>query len=124
LDLNGFNQTITSLTNNGTVAGTVGATNSSATAATLTINNSAPVTFDNAGAGGVSLAVISGAALNLTKTGAGVLTLGGAPTFAGTTLVSAGELVLSGNRTATSGAISPANPTGRPSSGPPSFWRT
>jgi fibronectin-binding autotransporter adhesin len=79
-DLNGNNETVASLAGTGTV------TNSSATAATLTINIAGAAQFDG---------VLSGN-LALTKAGAGTETLGGttANTFTGTTTVNDGLLVL------------------------------
>ncbi len=84
LDLNGFNLQVASVTGNGTV------TNSSATAATFTVNDGAPDLF-----GGALIANLA-----LTKTGAGTLTLSGASTYAGATAVSNGALIVNGSITA------------------------
>ena len=79
LDLNGFNNTIGSLTGSGTV------TNSSLTTATLTIGNVASTTFSGAINNGNSL-------LALTKVGTGTLTLTGTSTYGGATNINAGVL--------------------------------
>ncbi|HEV3079466.1 MAG TPA: autotransporter-associated beta strand repeat-containing protein, partial [Gemmataceae bacterium] len=79
-DLAGFNQTVASITGAGTI------TDSSATAATLTVNNASDEAFDG---------VLSGK-LALTKAGNGALTLQGtaANTYTGTTTITDGTLVL------------------------------
>ncbi len=87
-DLNGFNQTVAGLNSIDSTL-VINVTNSGALA-TLTVNSSAGTDTYNG--------VISGA-LNLTKTGAGVLALGsaggnGANTYTGATLVSGGRLHL------------------------------
>ncbi|HEV3445804.1 MAG TPA: autotransporter-associated beta strand repeat-containing protein, partial [Gemmataceae bacterium] len=80
-DLAGFAQTVASITGAGTI------TNSSATAATLTVKNASDEAFDG---------VLSGN-LALTKAGSGALTLQGtaANTYTGTTTITDGTLVLS-----------------------------
>src|SRR5271157_4787259 len=80
LDLNGFNNTIGSLSGNGTVL------NNGATAATLTVgNDNTNTTFGGVLENGTSV-------LQLTKIGAGTLTLTGANTYTGGTTISAGTL--------------------------------
>ena len=84
LDLNGSNQTLAGLTANLGTGGTKQVT--SATAATLTVNNSGSNTYAGVLAGSVAL----------TKTNSGTLTLSGTSTHSGPTLVSAGTLLVSG----------------------------
>src|SRR5208282_4915307 len=81
LDLNGFDNTISSLA--GTSSGIV--EDSSATAATLTVGDSTSTTF----AGNIE---DDNGSLSLTKNGSGTLTLSGDDTYSGATLVSAGTL--------------------------------
>jgi autotransporter-associated beta strand protein len=95
LDLNGFNQTT------GMLLSTAGAatrtiTNGSATAATLSINQTATGTYDGSLSGNMALV----------KTGASDLTITGAVTQTGNTFVNAGTLILSStsNSTFTIGA--------------------
>jgi len=83
LDLNGFNQTVASIATAGTFV-TGGATNSSATASTLTVNQSTSTTFGAALAGN----------LNVAKQGSGVLTLTNANPFTGTANITGGTLAL------------------------------
>jgi len=80
-DLNGYNQQVAGLVSEGTTM-SMTVTNSSATAATLTINNTADRTYAG---------VISGK-LNLVKQGTGTQTLSGQNTYTGTTTVSQGVL--------------------------------
>ncbi len=80
LNLNGNDQTIGGLIDEGTGNRTV----TSATAATLTIGNAADHTYNG---------IISGA-LTLTKSGAGVQTLSGDNSYTGITTISAGTLAL------------------------------
>lgn len=88
LDLNGFSQTIAGLTD--PVAGTTNTvTNSSATAATLTVDTSGSVTY------GTSGGALTGN-LTLAKLGTGTLTLSGASTYTGPTLIQNGILQLAG----------------------------
>jgi autotransporter-associated beta strand protein len=110
-DLNGNDQTLAGLDNGGNVPllrrQTV--TNSSGTAATLTINNSADFTFGganfNAANSATTRAQITGN-LALVKDGAGTFTLGGTlangasdggHTYSGTTTVTDGKLVVNSN---------------------------
>jgi fibronectin-binding autotransporter adhesin len=84
LDLGGFNQTIGGLSGSGIVE------NGGASAATLTLNNSAANTFSG---------VIQDSAigfLNLTKGGVGTQTLAGINSYTGTTNINSGTLSLSG----------------------------
>jgi autotransporter-associated beta strand protein len=82
LDLNGFNNTVGSLSGTGTVF------NDGATPATLTVgNDNSNSTFSGVLEDGVSV-------LQLTKSGTGVLTLTGANTYTGGTSISAGTLRL------------------------------
>ncbi|MFD0894631.1 autotransporter-associated beta strand repeat-containing protein [Luteolibacter ambystomatis] len=83
-DLNGKNQTITGLAG---VAGSTAISVTSATAATLTMNNTLAQTF------GTNGGIISGA-IKLVKTGAGTFNLSGIHTYTGDTTVSAGKLSL------------------------------
>jgi len=80
LDLNGFSNTIGSLTGTGTV------TNNGVATATLTVGNeNTSTTFSGMLEDGTSV-------LQLTKTGTGTLTLTGNNTYSGTTNVAAGTL--------------------------------
>ncbi|MDY0166435.1 MAG: autotransporter-associated beta strand repeat-containing protein [Thermoguttaceae bacterium] len=82
-DLNGFNQQVAGLTDLGSsMSRTV--TNSSTTLSTLTVNNAS----DNTYAGTIT------GNLALVKNGGGTLTLSGANTFTGETVVNAGTLEL------------------------------
>ncbi len=83
LELNGFNQTLTSLTKNAQTANVI---NTGAGTPTLTINNTSGTNIFAGTLGG------SGNSFNLQKTGAGILTLGGNNTYTGTTVISAGTL--------------------------------
>lgn len=91
LDLNGFNNTIGSLSGSGTVL------NNGATTATLTTgNDNTDTTYSGALENGTSV-------LQLTKLGAGTLTLTGANTYTGGTTISAGTLQIGSG--GTSGSI-------------------
>ena len=105
LDLNGFSQTLTGLTDTGGSAVATSTSNkrvinSSGTLATLTINNAGAVTYGTTGtritAGIIGGLTAGGAAANnlaLVKNNVGVLTLGGTNTYTGGTTVSDGALV-------------------------------
>jgi len=84
LDLNGFNNTIGSLSGNGTVL------NNGPTIATLTVgNDNTNTTF-----GGV---LKDGSVLQLIKSGTGTLTLTGVNTYTGSTTVNSGSLIVDGS---------------------------
>ncbi len=85
LNLNGFNNTIGSLSGTGTVL------NNGETAATLTVgNDNTSTTFGGVLKNGTSV-------LALTKIGTGTLTLTGANTYTGTTTVNNGALIVDGS---------------------------
>jgi autotransporter-associated beta strand protein len=85
LDLNGFNNTIGSLSGNGTVL------NNGATTATLTAgNDNTNTTFGGVLKDGTSV-------LQLTKSGTGTFTLTGANSYTGTTTVNSGSLIVDGS---------------------------
>jgi autotransporter-associated beta strand protein len=106
LNLNGFNQQIAGLNS---VAGTNAATNNniveSTPAATLTLGGSGDHSFgdgSNANSG-----VIRGA-ISLVKSGAGTQTLGDTNTYTGTTDVTGGTLIVNGDQSAATGAVTVA----------------
>ncbi len=87
-DLNGFNQTLAGLTNiNGLSLRNQRVLNSSATAATLTVSNTANYIFGGTLGDG-------GANLGLTKSGSGTLTLSSSNSYSGGTSINAGNLQL------------------------------
>ena len=90
LDLNGLNQTLTSLTISGGTADQI--INSATLVPTLTINNSATDTY--AGMLGTGVAGAGNNSFNLVKTNTGVLLLSGNNTFNGTVNVNSGTLQL------------------------------
>lgn len=94
LDLNGFDQTIAALrTTSGVSGGTRTVTNSSGTAATLTVNQSTNTTYDGTFTGALALA----------KQGTGTLTLSGTgSTNTGSTTVTGGVLKVNGSTSASS----------------------
>jgi autotransporter-associated beta strand protein len=88
LDLNGFNQQAASLASGaGVTTAHAVITNTSATAATLTLDGPANTTYAG---------LLSGN-LSLVKQGGGTQTLSGAHTYTGTTTVSAGTLFINGS---------------------------
>ncbi len=98
LDLNGFNQTVASLSFGGVGTATnYKITNTGGADATFTVNGS--TTPANAFAGVISSGTTN--KTSLVKDGSGGLTLSGANTYTGTTTVSGGKLVVSGSLTGT-----------------------
>ncbi|MEN3943854.1 autotransporter-associated beta strand repeat-containing protein [Prosthecobacter sp. SYSU 5D2] len=97
-DLAGYNQTIATLTRTATSEAGSFITNTGNVASTLTVNQSGSSTYS-----GILQDVT--AALNIEKTGTGTLTLSGDNAHSGTTTVSEGTLILSGNGTATGEVI-------------------
>ncbi|HSI32353.1 MAG TPA: autotransporter-associated beta strand repeat-containing protein, partial [Tepidisphaeraceae bacterium] len=97
LDLNGFDQTIAGLTNQGGTGGTKQVT--SASGATLTINNAA----DHAYAYNVT------GALSLVKNGAGTQLLNGTNSLTGSIAVNAGVLGMGSDTAATPGGLTVAD---------------
>lgn len=97
-DLAGYNQTVATLTRGAESAGGSFITNTGTVASTLTVNQTGSTTYSGI------LQDVS-APLNIEKTGIGTLTLSGDNAHRGTTTVSAGTLVLSGNGTATGEVI-------------------
>lgn len=95
LNLNGNNQTLAGLTNvTGNVDRSQEVYNTSATLATLTVNNTAPFTYTGKLGGQIGPAGSSGDNLALTKNGAGTFTISGANTYSGATTISGGTLAL------------------------------
>ena len=92
LQLNGYSITVAGLVTNATV-GTPVVENASDSAATLTVNNTATVTYAGVLADG-SGTNINGA-FSLTKAGSGTFTLSGSSTYTGVTTVSGGILSIS-----------------------------
>jgi fibronectin-binding autotransporter adhesin len=87
---------------------TFGGLASSSTAATLALQNSATtaiaLTVGGNGASTSYLGALTGPG-SLVKTGTGTLTLGGANSYAGTTTVAAGTLLVNGNQAAAAGNV-------------------
>jgi autotransporter-associated beta strand protein len=108
LDLNGQNQTIAGLQS---TAGTNASVNTnvvtSVAAATLTIDNSSDFTYS---AGTAENSGIISGAISLVKEGSGTQTLTGANTYAGTTSVNEGILIINGNQSAATGNVTVAAP--------------
>ncbi|HEX8916294.1 MAG TPA: autotransporter-associated beta strand repeat-containing protein, partial [Humisphaera sp.] len=106
LDLNGFSQTVGSMTSNPTTVGanTTGKAVTSATAATFTINQSTATTYAGLFTG----------ALSLVKTGSGALTLPATTsTFTGNVQVDGGSLVAAGVGSNTAGSLGNPSVAGR-----------
>ncbi len=91
LNLNGFNDTISSLAGGGTTGGNV-----TLGSGTLTTGNSTATTFSG---------IISGFGGGLTEVGTGTFTLSGVNTYIGTTTVSAGSLNVLGTGTLGTGLV-------------------
>ncbi len=105
LDLNGFSPTISDLEDGGTSDGTV--LNNGGSASTLTVTHGTVVSsFSGTLANGSST-------LALTKAGANTVTLSGADTYTGATIVSNGTLVVSGSLSAGSAVTVFSNATFR-----------
>jgi len=90
LNLFGFDQTLAGLKNTARSSRLQRVYNSSATAATLTINNTTDCSF------GGTLGKASSNNFGLTKSGTGTFTVSGANTYTGTTAVNGGTLALTG----------------------------
>ena len=88
LNLFGFDQTLAGLKNVTRTSRLQRVYNSGATAATLTIDNTADYTF------GGNLGKTGGDDFGLTKNGGGIFTLSGVNTYAGATIVSGGKLAM------------------------------
>jgi autotransporter-associated beta strand protein len=103
LNLNGFNQTVASLTSNPTTVGTntTGKSLTSATPATLTVNQATDTTYASLITGSTSLV----------KDGVGSLTLSGASTFTGNVTVNSGTLVAGGATVTSLGSATTAGRT-------------
>lgn len=97
LDLRNFNTAIGTLASVGTAAGLV--TNSLTSTATLTLGSTASASFNGVIQNGAGV-------LALVKTGTGTQTLTGTNTYTGTTAVNAGSLIVNGNNTGATGAVS------------------
>jgi len=111
LDLNGFSQQIGRLQNTGNLYGQATVTNSSATAGTLTVNQSTPTTYSGRITGGMSLVKSGTGNLTLAPTlivnpGASATQENTANTFTGTTRINAGTLTLSAHSGTDSQALS------------------
>jgi autotransporter-associated beta strand protein len=102
LDMNGFNQTVASLRNDGASGAFADLTNSSRTLSTMTVNETGSVTYGGMISGNVALV----------KTGAGTLTLslatnrftGGATVNEGTLRITSATALVEGNVTVNGGA--------------------
>lgn len=99
-DLNGHAQTLAGLIRTGANNGTGGSfvTNSSTTAATLTLNNSSTSDYSGIIQDGAGV-------VNIVKTGTSTQTFSGSNTYSGTTTVSAGTLAFTANNTLSGGII-------------------
>src|SRR5581483_9012268 len=100
LSLGGNSATVASLTSSSDSSGTAIVQNTSANAATLTINGGNSKSFAGTIQDGTG-----GGVLSLTKTGAGTQTLTGLTTYTGATAVNGGTLIVK-NSLATSGTVS------------------
>ncbi len=102
LNLNGFNQTLAGLTNITRTNRLQRVYNSSATTATLTVNNAVAYAF------GGRLGNTSGDNFGLTKSGVGTLTLSGINTYSGNTRILEGILVLGASTSMQNSALDTA----------------
>lgn len=110
LDLNGFSQTTTAVTTIASNNIPVRVINSSATAATLTINAAAATS--TAGSGATQVVVLGNTGqdnFSLVKTGAGTLTLPTGSTFSGGTTLSGGSISISASGALGVGNVTVAN---------------
>ena len=103
LRLNGNSVTVGGLVSDPAASSTATVDNTSATPATLTVNNAADNVFEGTLQNGTGAG-----ALSLTKSGAGMLTLGGVSTYTGVTTITGGTLSV-GDPNFNSGSI--ASPT-------------
>ena len=103
LNLFGFDQTLAGLKNITRTSRLQRVYNSSATAATLTIENTTDYSF------GGTLGKASGDNFSLTKSGSGMFTLSGANTFTGTTKITSGILSLGHSQSLQNSALDTLN---------------
>lgn len=111
LDLNGVAVGGESLTLNGTGVGDIGAltgTGTSSLTGGVTLQSNSTI----GGAGGLTLSGAVGGAGTLTKAGSGTLTLSGANSYAGGTVIDAGTLVLASTGSLPTGADVTVNNSG------------
>jgi fibronectin-binding autotransporter adhesin len=102
LDLNGFSQTVASLADHTGGGGTVLNNSALGSVSQLTVGDATSTAFSGIVADGTT-----GGKIALTKVGSGTLTLSGANSYTGTTLISGGTLML-GNG-GTTGSLSPSS---------------
>ena len=93
-DISGVARALNNVSGTGTLTNTV----TSGTAKILTLNSSANTTFSG---------TIDGSKLSLTKMGSEILTLSGTNTYAGTTTISAGTLLITGSNTGLVTGVAP-----------------
>jgi MYXO-CTERM domain-containing protein len=98
-DLNGNPQTLNTITGNGFI------TNSSATAATFTLDNAATISFDGVFADNKAVSPTSTSELTLRKLGIGTLTLTGASTYFGQTNIDDGKIIVGNGGSLGTGAV-------------------
>ena len=98
-DLNGNPQTLNAIAGGGFI------TNSSATAATFTLNNASNIAFSGVFADNRAVSPTSTSQLNLVKQGAADLTLSGPSSYVGTTSVDAGKIIVANGGTLGTGAV-------------------
>ncbi len=111
LDLNGYNDTINGL--HGTASGTVhsnGGQLGGVANSVLTLRGTATPALDATFSGSLRNNTDTGTStLAITKTGSGTQILAGTNTYTGATTISAGTLLINGNNSAATGAISVAS---------------